>query len=396
MFQSLDAGDRKLLIGAGILLIALVVVSTLVSPPEITGATGFPSSFSPGWDGAKGAFLLLKDLGYQVDRWEKPPAEIPGDAPNLVLILAAPTQRPTEEDRFAIMNFLQAGGRVLAAGSTAAKLLPEASEFKEGDPIEEAQRFPALLPSPLTRGAPEITMAAPIDWLPKSPRQLAIYGNEETAVVVTYHFGKGQVVWWAAPTPLTNGAIRQSGNLALLLNSIGPPRRVRVLWDEYFHGANGSLWSYFARTPLPWGIAQFGLVFLAILATYSRKQGPTHIPLVPSRLSPLEFVETLGDLYYSAHSGSASVRAAYQRLRFLLTRQLGLPANVHVSDLAKSASRHLGWNEAPLFDTLTRCERAMRRLDLKDDEALKLVQEIFDYTARLRLGRSQKQEGRQE
>jgi Domain of unknown function (DUF4350) len=397
MSHTLDAGDRNLLIGAGILLVILVVISVLVSPPEITGARGFPSSYSPGWDGAKGAFALLKDLGYHVERWENSPLEIANairEDTGAVLVLAEPMEPPTEQERFAILEFLQTGGRILATGPFAAKFLPEASPFTiDTGFMEEPEKFSPLIPSPLIFGAPEITMLAPKDWQPASPSQLVVYGNDETAAVVTYAFGKGRVIWWAAPTPLTNGSIRDAGNLALFLNSVGRSRRPRVLWDEYFHGAHGSVWDYFARTPVPWGIAQFGLVFLAILATYSRRLGPIRVPATPSRLSPLEFVETLGDLYHSAHAGAAAVRTAYQRLRFLLTRQLGLPGNIPLRELAESASRHLGWKEAPLFDTLSRSERAMRNPQLKDDESLELVQEIFGYVSRLQLRRSGGREG---
>jgi hypothetical protein len=219
-----------------------------------------------------------------------------------------------------------------------------------------------------------------------------VYGNVETAAVITYQVGKGQVIWWGNSAPLTNGKIRESGNLPLFLNSVGPPDGVRVLWDEYFHGAHGSLWSYIACTPLIWGVVQFGIVFLAIVATYSRRQGPISVPARVSRLSPLEFVETLGDLYSSAHAGSAAVRIAYQRLRFQLTRQLGLPPNVPNADLAHSASAALAWNEQEISATLSRAERAMTAAKVSDAETLQLVQEMFDYASRLELRRTRTEE----
>jgi len=40
-----------------------------------------------------------------------------------------------------------------------------------------------------------------------------------------------------------------------------------------------------------------------IIATYSRRQGPISVPARVRAWSPLEFVETLGDLYSSAHAG---------------------------------------------------------------------------------------------
>jgi hypothetical protein len=387
MPHALDRGDRKLLIGAGVLLAVLIVATTYLSPKERSAASAYPSSYSGDWDGAKGAYVLLQNLHYHVERWEESPTEISGTPSNEVLILAGPTQTPTAEDKSAIFEFLQKGGRIVASGAGAAKILPDAPPLNESFAIEETTTFPAVLPSPLMRGAPEISMFPPDDWQPKSPSQLVVYGNVETAAVITYQVGKGQVIWWGNSAPLTNGKIRESGNLPLFLNSVGSPDGVQVLWDEYFHGAHGSLWSYMARTPLIWGVAQFGIVFLAIVATYSRRQGPISVPARVSRLSPLEFVETLGDLYSSAHAGSAAVRIAYQRLRFQLTRQLGLPPNSPNTDLAHSASTALAWNEKEISATLSRAERAMTAAKISDAETLHLVQEMLDYASRLELVR---------
>ena len=387
MPQALDRGDRKLLIGAGVLLAILIVATSYLSPKERSAASAYPSSYSGDWDGAKGPYVLLQNLHYHVERWEESPTELSGTPSNEVLILAGPTQTPTAEDKSAIFEFLQKGGRIVASGAGAAKILPDAPPLNESYAIEETTKFPAVLPSPLMRGAPEISMFPPDDWQTKSASQLVVYGNVETAAVITYQVGKGQVIWWGNSAPLTNGRIRESGNLPLFLNSVGPPDGVRVLWDEYFHGAHGSLWSYIAHTPLVWGAVQFGIVFLAIVATYSRRQGPISVPARVSRLSPLEFVETLGDLYCSAHAGSAAVRIAYQRLRFQLTRQLGLPPNVPSADLAQSVGVALAWNEQEISATLSRAERAMTAAKVSDAETLQLVQEMFDYASRLELVR---------
>jgi hypothetical protein len=385
----LDSGDRKLLIGAGALLAVLLIATTILSPKARSGASSYPSSYSTEWDGAKGAYVLLQALGYQVVRWEQSPTEISGDTKTQVLILAQPLESPSPEEKTAVLEFLQKGGRVVASGWGASRLLPQAAPPFTSFAMEEDTKFPALLPSPLVRGAPEISMVPPAQWHPQSRSLLVVYGNEDTAAVITYQVGKGQVILWGASTPLTNGGIRESGNLALFLNSVGPPAGVRVLWDEYFHGSHGSLWSYLARSPLPWGAVQFGIVFLAILATYSRRQGPIRVPAKVSRLSPLEFVETLGDLYSSAHLGSAAVRIAYQRLRFQLTRQLGLPTNASDADLASSAGKALAWNKEEFSGTLGRLQRAMTSAKLPDTDTLELVQEIFDYASRLELRRAQ-------
>jgi Domain of unknown function (DUF4350) len=389
MPHGLDSGDRKLLIVAGVLLVSLVVASALLSPVETgRGSSPFPSSYSAKWDGAKGSFLLLKDLGYNVERWEQSPLEL-GDEESDVLILASPIQPATSEEKTAVADFLRAGGRVVATGWAASQLLPQRSHLTEGFSLGDSAKFPALIPSPIARGAPEISMVPPERWRPESASELVVYGTDDTAAVITYDFGKGKVIWWGSSSPLTNAGLRQSGNLNLFLNSVGSPARTRVLWDEYFHGSHGSLLDYLARTPLYWGALQFLLVFLAIVVTFSRRQGPISIPLKPSRLSPLEFVETLGDLYLSAHAGSAAVRIAYQRLRFQLSRQLGLPPNASDKDLASSAAKSLSWDEHDFSATLARVNEATKVAKSNDTETLQIVQEIFDYTGRLEVRRPQ-------
>jgi len=103
MPSSLDAGDRKLLIGAGVLLAILLVASTYLSPKQNSGRSAYPSSYSAQWDGAKAPYLLLQNLHYHVERWEQSPTEFAGTPSNEVLILAGPTQSASDEEKSAIV-----------------------------------------------------------------------------------------------------------------------------------------------------------------------------------------------------------------------------------------------------------------------------------------------------
>ncbi len=377
----LDARDFRLLIGAGVVMLLLLGLTYAFSPAPAQQSMGFPSSDSNDWYGAKAAFLLLKDLGYRVERLEQSPENLPNDPAGAVLVLAEPLQSATVSERIAIRRFVFNGGRVLAAGASAAKIIPDADarEVESFDP--QAKVYSALAPSPYTRDAPEITMAAPDEWTSSSHTWLALYGKDDKIAALSYKVGKGEIIWWASATPLTNGAIRDKGNLAFFLDSIGAPSTSRVLWDEYYHGARGSLWQYVAGTPLPWAGLQCLLAFAAIMFTFSRRAGPVRAPATESRLSPLEFVETLGDLYQSAHAAPASVAVAYRRFRYALSRKLALPSTAKLPDIARAAAARFGWQEAALLDTLARSERAMRNINLSDREALDLVRQLHDYSA---------------
>lgn len=382
----LDRTDRAILTGTAILVVVLAIATAVLGTSRQRGRAGYPSSYSTQWDGAKAAYLLLEKLGYHIERWNESPTSLGADARGEVLILADPIQPPTVEEIAALREFFQHGGRIFATGERAAAYLPEAEPFDESDDLEEA-KFPALVHSPLTADAPEISMAPPVAWHPHGGNLTEVYGNSQTAAVVTYAVGVGRVVWWGSPSPLTNRTIKDSGNLLLLLNSVGGPGK-HILWDEYFHGARGDLWSYLGKTPLPWVCVQLAVAMALIFLTYSRRYGTIRMPGKFSRLSPLEFVDTLGSLYKTAHAGSAAVRVAYQRFRFQMARQLGLTANVPASEMAKAAARTFGWEEAPVMGTLLQAERGGRAIGLTDGEALEIVQELHDYTVRLETRRT--------
>jgi hypothetical protein len=388
----LDPRDLRILIGAGVVMLVLLGLVYAVGPAPAQQSIGFPSSYSSEWAGAKAAFLLLQDEGYHVERWERSPEDLPAQSAGVVLVLAEPFESGTVSERTAIRRFVTGGGRVLAIGAGAASLAPDADAKgpEEWDP--QSQTYSAQLPSPFTRGASEITMAAPDTFTSSFHPWLALYGREDKIAAVSYRVGRGEVVWWASATPLTNGAIRDKDNLSFFLNCIGAPSKSHVLWDEYFHGARGSLVSYFEETPLPWAGVQIGIAFIAIVFTFSRRAGPARAPAVESRLSPLEFVETLGDLYQSAHASPAAVGVAYKRLRLALLRKLGLSPGAKLPEVCHAAANRFGWPEAALLDTLARSERTMRSINPDEREALYLVRQLHDYSNRLGIqGRSEQE-----
>jgi hypothetical protein len=379
----LDSRDLRFLIGAGVVMVVLLGLTFALGPAPVQQSLGYPSSYASEWAGAKAAYLLLEEQGYRVERWEKSPEDLPENPDGAVLVLAEPTQAASASELAAIRRFVSAGGRVLAIGATAAALVPDldAAAAEQWDP--QPKTYEALLPSPVTREAPEISMVAPDTLTSSEHPWLALYGQNDEVVVISYRVGKGEIIWWASASPLTNGLMRENSNLALFLNSIGAPANQGVYWDEYFHGARASMISYFETGPLPWAGLQIAIAFLAVLFTFSRRAGAMRMPATESRLSPLEFVETLGDLYQSAHASGAAVSVAYRRFRLALSRKLSTPSTAKLPELCRAASSRFRWPEDALLDTLARSERAMRSINLDEQEALYLVRQLHDYSARL-------------
>ncbi len=387
MSPGIAASDRKLLTWGGALMLLLLTAVAVLSPPADQLDSPVPSTYSAQSNGAEAAYRLLTKLRYPVRRWENPPTELGAEPNHILLLLAEPMQPPSDKERKALADFVNNGGHVLFTGANIRDYFPEAEISSEhADP--EYVSFSPDIPSRLTRDAEHISVKPKAYWGKLSPEQLELYGKTDSAVVVSWLKGKGQILWLAGSTPLTNAGITREDNLTFFLASVGnwsTNESYRIYWDEYFHGQRSSLWSYVGKTSLAWSVFQIALLALAVFFTFSRRSGPTYVPAEVSRLSPLEFVDTLGGLYERAGAASSALAVSYMKLRTLLTRQLNLPANSQDAELVAGAERRLGWKDLGLANTLRRAGAAKRVEQLPPREALKLVQELEEFAGKLRI-----------
>jgi hypothetical protein len=379
--------DRKLFIVAGVIAV-LLVGGSLAFGPSVQRESPVPSTYSSASAGALAAYMLLSDLGYDERRWEEPPTGLENLGSAALLILAEPTDSPTKPERDALWRFVSKGGRVLFCGSRIASFFPEheASEIPAGHAWTE---FTPTFPNSVARGVRKVVLQPQAYWGEADLSQLRLFGDQHSAAIVAWRIGEGDLLWWSAATPLTNAGITRADNLKLFLNSVAgaPGESVAIYWDEYFHGQRTGLWGYFEKTPLPWALLQFGLIALGVLFTFSRRSGPVVPAPVVSRLSPLEFVDTMGGLYERAGAASIAVAVPYRHLRFELARGLGMPVGAADADLALAAGERLGLDGAKLAETLqnaaTAGEYKVKARQVKSKKALALVQSLEDFSLQL-------------
>jgi hypothetical protein len=374
--------DRKLLVFVAV-FVALIVAALALLSTEQEDDIYFPSSYSAKSHGAKAAYLLLRESGYNVNRWEERPSNLPKEGSGFLLILAEPFHFSDRADQQALKQFVVSGGRVLAIGFTAGMMLPD-EKVVTGDPDNFGwKQYQPQIPSRFTRGG-AISMERPAGWRFEDSAHLVDYGTAKQAVVVSYVLGKGEIMWWGSASPITNAGITRDGNLQLFLDSIGP-RSTHILWDEYFHGSRPSIWSYAWGPALAWGGIQFGIIAFAVVFGFSRRSGPIRPLAQLSRLSPLEFVETLGALYHRAQASWAALDAVYQRFRSLLCKRLGLRNDIAAEQMVRSARERLGYKNSDFGQVLTACEAALQNSDISDGEALRLIQALHKHRRNLEL-----------
>jgi hypothetical protein len=378
-----DPKDRMLLLGAGCVLVLMIAgAASFSGAGENQGEV--PSSYSTASGGAKAAYLLLADAGYRVERWERPLDQLPR-ATGTTLILAEPSEAPTHEEKDRLKAFIAQGGHVIAIGTAVGAFLPENDAVPEFDVLGEiaGKKASALSPSEITRAAPEIVIAPRAHWQ-SDAAAYPLYGDGDRTLVVKYAYGRGEVLWWASATPLTNAGLKEQGNLEFFLACLGGARG-GILWDEYIHGYRQTLGLSIAHSPAKWLALQLVLLGLAVVATFSRRSGPICEPASEVRLSPIEFVQTLGGLYETARTASVAVDICYQRFRYWLTRRLGVASNISVADLELAARDRWAFVDEHFVGVLRRCESARSDPYLHPPVALQLVQELDEFAVRLKL-----------
>ncbi len=330
----MDPKDRRLLLAAAGVFVLLIVAAVVLSG-DGGNKSAVPSSYSSASGGAKAAYLVLAGAGYKVERWEQPLQELP-PGKGKTLILAEPIEAPTREEKDRLKEFLSEGGHLVATGMFAGTFLPENESVPDVFGGGTWKTASSLSPSAITRAAPEIVLAPQARWAAYSAAY-PLYGDGSHTLVIQYPYGRGQVLWWAAATPLTNAGLKEPGNLEFLLACMGNAKdgagKNGILWDEYIHGYRPTLASSIAHSPVKWLVLQLVLLALAVLLTFSRRSGPIFKPAAVVRLSPIEFVETLGGLYEHAGTASVAVDICYQRFRYWLTRRLGVASTTSVNDL---------------------------------------------------------------
>lgn len=386
MSMKLSGKDRNLLLGAGFVFVLLIVIALLLSSGE-QGQAEYPSSYSTASGGAKAAYLLLSDTGYKVQRWERPLSELP-QSKSKTVILADPDEAPTREERERLKTFVSDGGRVIATGMFAGTFLPENDSVPDVLSGMLWKTASSLSPSEITRAAPHIVLAPRAYWQSFSAAY-SLYGDGTHTLVVKYPLGRGEVLWWASATPLTNAGLKEPDNLEFFLACLGDQNN-EILWDEYIHGYRQTLAASMAHSPLKWLVLQLALLGLAVVATFSRRSGPTRVPIREVRLSPLEFVETLGSLYQRAGTASVAVEICYRRFRYWLTRRLGIAPNTAVEGLASVIRDRWGFTgnrftDEQFITTMKQCESASSDPFLRGPVALRLLQELDGCAADLKL-----------
>ena len=378
-----NKSDRKMLLwlsGAMVLVIVLVCVFA----PASAANNPQPTTYNTDAGGAKAAFLTLQALGRDVQRWDKPMNELDSvDADHTTLVLAMPMVPGTQMVEIArqLNLFMNRGGRVLLTEGPGSLLTDGESGgpsmFQKGL-CETTLEGPGTLAS-----VGSVEMNEVQRWTAAGTRFRVDQRCGKDAVVVNYPVGKGEAVWWGSSMPLSNAGLKKDANLKLLLASVGDGRT--VLFDEYLHTWHGET-DPTKGLPLFWLKIQGVVLFVLLVLSFSRRKGPLRMPVVLPRSSPLEFAESMGDLYAKAGATAAATTATQRRLVRMLQREAGVAkATIDLGPQAvgEALQTRLGGDWSRLAEHLRRAEEAAN-VEVAPRSALALVKALAEDEAEVR------------
>jgi hypothetical protein len=378
-----NRNDRKVLLYFSAAMVVLVAIICLVAPAS-DKQDDQPTTYNNASAGAKAAFFMLQQLNPSTQRWNRPTHDIASlDAAHTTLIFTQPFLAQSEEKPFAadLKSFLQRGGRVLLTDADG-DLLPNGqtgrpSLFQKGLCFTTPEG-----PGPLAR-AGSVEISEHQRWSATGPQFRVSQRCGKDAVVVRYPVGQGEAIWWSSSTPLSNAGLKSDANLKLLLASIGANRT--ILFDEYTHTVH-TIEDPTQGLPLGWLELQAAILFLLLILSFSRRKGPLRFPVTLPRSSPVEFADSMSDLYAKAGATTTATAAAERRLHRFLHREAGLSrATIDLGPQAigEALQSRLPGDWSGLVNDLTQITN-IANTEISPRIALKLIQAIANDETRIR------------
>jgi hypothetical protein len=352
--------------------------------------TGDRSSYRSTPFGTLAFYTLLEESGYRVSRHEKPFTELRDHAPETLLVIAPPEAHYPDEEEFNALNkWVEAGGLLV--------MINRDIHVSVGDAVVHTEHagwksgVHPLQPTPFTRSVGRVALSEYATSVGVDGRAVTYHlGDDQAAVLADVQIGKGRVVLLTDPYVVANNGISQADNVILALNLLAERPAGKVAFDEYHHGYGASttgegFMAYFRGTPVPWMMAQAGLIAALVVYSYGRRFGRP-VPLRRERRTTnLEFVSSMANITRLAQATDLAMENVYSEFRKRLCRFSGVPAKIDNENLAAAAARREKLDGPALARLLSRCEEVARGEPVGEGELLKLVARIREIELQLGL-----------
>ncbi|HLO04705.1 MAG TPA: DUF4350 domain-containing protein, partial [Symbiobacteriaceae bacterium] len=298
-----------------------------------------------------------------VQRLDRPPAQIPASVDRLVLWETGPIP---EEDWQSLMDWVATGHTLLVGGESAAGPLITQDGSTSAHP---SAAHPALagVSAVQTNGA---------SFNLRQPALILLTNGRGRPVLVSEQHGEGQIIWSADYLWLTDKFIAQSNNLELALGLLRPAPGRTVAFDEYHHGYSAiEHWWQILRGPLQLFVLQLGAALLLFFWAAGRRFGrPRPEPRLPARAA-VEYVGAMSNLYRRSRAKELVRRALYGALMRSLGGLLGGVRGLSHAQIAERTSARTPLASDLIERTLNGLASAPAATTLSESDLLTLARQ---------------------
>ena len=317
-----------LVIGLNLLVEGVTVITGGRGPGGPTS-----SSYATADDGLAAFAELVGRRGHPV-RQLRVPLDEAGLDPGWTVVLADPSDVSAEEAE-ALVAFLGAGGRLLAAGPTAAPLvgglLGGGLEW-DGRGVETAR---PLAPVPEVAGVSRVQTAGGGHWS-DAGASLPALGEGDRVLLTVTSTGPGRVVALADASPLQNRLLARADNAAFALAAVGGPGRP-VAFAEAQHGYGRQTGLGAIPSRWRWAVALGFVAAVVWMWSRGRRLGPpdeVERAQAPPRRA---YVEAMAAALARTRQPDVVVADLQDRARRRLAERAGVGSGAAESDLRRVA-----------------------------------------------------------
>jgi len=285
--------------------------------------------------GYRAWFELLQREGARVERFELRPVFLDRSVQTLVWADPLPfdprQQFPSESDVRALEGWVRDGGRLVYLGhddNAAAQgilKLPRSTK-------SETNQKPFVAPQFGAAGVRRYPALSALRW--RSGKRTTLLADAKGILIVTYPYGKGQVVAAIDEPSFTNANIGRPDFARLAYALAQPKRGATIAFNESVHGfVTPEHW--WAVVPRPFAIAIWCAIaiLLSAFAAAALRLGP---PVVPQPGDPTSaaFLDALAALFERGRATRKALLDAAGSARRAAARALGLPDDTALDKIA--------------------------------------------------------------
>lgn len=204
-------------------------------------------------------------------------------------------------------------------------------------------------------------------------------------IFLKINYGKGVVYLHNLPLALTNYYLLDSKTSDFAFKSLSYLPEQPVYWDEYMkqgrfeEGEQSSLRFVISQPPLQWAY-YIGLLGLLLFAIFGGKRTQRVIPIIePPKNTSLEFIKTIGKLYFQQSQHSNVAHKKIQHLLAYIREHFGLKTNEYNKEFKVYLAEKTGIPQLEIDLLFGEIAHAQRNTSMTEFELLSLNQRIEDF-----------------